>query len=384
MHFQSPPDMFPIMPVKLTIAIGKFTNDLGCRSMTRIRRRTEEIRAYILEHISDEGIATKVAEKFDISRQAANKHLKSLTGLGSLVADGKTRKRSYKMAETASVQLAYQIKPGLEEDVVWRQDIRPFLGALHDNVMQVWNYAFTEMFNNAIDHSGGTRIIVTIKKSAVDTEIMILDDGVGIFKKIQNALGLPDEKQAIFELQKGKLTTDSVNHSGQGIFFTSRMVNAFDILSGGVYFGHILGHEEDWMMDRDAVDVGSAIFLKVDNHTARTVKNVYDQYSVNGSEAFNKTVVPVKLASYGNDQLVSRSQAKRVLMRVDRFSQVIFNFEGVDMIGQAFADQIFRVFAAEHPEVQLIPSHANADIQALINTAIKAGRPGFAGEVPAS
>src|SRR6202012_427243 len=132
-------------------------------------------------------------------------------------------------------------------------------------------------------------ILVEIKKSAVDTEILVLDDGVGIFKKIQDALNLPDEKQAIFELQKGKLTTDSINHSGQGIFFTSRMVNGFDILSGGVFFSHEIGNEEDWMMDRDAFKPGTSIFLKVDNHTARTIKSVYDQYSVNGTEAFNRT-----------------------------------------------------------------------------------------------
>jgi hypothetical protein len=335
-----------------------------------------------MEHIHEEGIAAKVAEKFDISRQAANKHLKILTGQGSLVADGRTRKRSYKLAETASVSFRYELLSGLEEDVIWRQDIRPFLGTLPDNVLQVWNYSFTEMFNNAIDHSGGKHIFVDIKKSAVDTEILIMDDGIGIFRKIQNALGLPDEKQAIFELQKGKLTTDSANHSGYGIFFTSRMADGFDILSGGVFFSHELGNEVDWMMDRDAFRSGTSIFLKVDNHTARTVKGVYDQYSVKGSEGFNKTIVPVKLAKYGTDQLVSRSQAKRVLIRVDRFSQVIFNFEGVDMIGQAFADQIFRVFAAEHPEVDLIPSHANADIMSLITSAIKSGRPGFKGEIP--
>jgi len=350
--------------------------------MTLIRKNTEEIRAFILEHISEEGIAAKVSDKFHITRQAANRHLAKLTGQGSLVADGKTRKRSYKMAETSSKDFTYFLADGLDEDKVWREDIKPSLGTLADNVLQIWQYAFTEMFNNAIDHSGASYILVVIKKSAVDTEILIMDDGIGIFKKIQMALNLPDEKQAIFELQKGKLTTDAVNHSGQGIFFTSRMVNGFDILSGGSFFSHVLGNEVDWMMDRDAFKPGTSIFLKVDNHTARTIKKVYDQFSVNGSEGFNKTIVPVKLAKYGTDQLVSRSQAKRVLMRVDKFSQVILNFEGVEMIGQGFADQIFRVFAAEHPEVDLIPSHANDDIMRLIVATIKSGRPGFKGELP--
>jgi len=324
--------------------------------MTRIRRRSEAIRAYILEHIGEEGIAGKVSQEFSISRQAANRHLKSLSCEGSLVSDGQTRKRSYKIAALAAVSFLYDIKPGLAEDVVWREDVQPFLGALPENVLELWNYAFTEMFNNAIDHSGGKSIYVSIAKSAVDTQLTVMDDGVGIFKKIQAALGLLDEKQAIFELSKGKLTTDAANHSGQGIFFTSRMVNGFDILSGGVFFSHELGKEVDVMFD--------------------------DQYSVGGSYGFNKTIVPVKLAKYGTDQLVSRSQAKRVLVRVEQFSQVIFDFTGVDRIGQAFADQIFRVFATEHPEVDLIPSHANRDIMGLIQATIKAGRPGFKGTLP--
>lgn len=349
--------------------------------MTKIRKRSENIRAFILDHIGQDGIAVKVSQKFGITRQAANRHLKNLTGEGALVADGQTRKRSYKMAAVAEVLFGYQIEPGLEEDVVWRRDIQPFIGTLPDNVLQIWNFAFTEMFNNAIDHSGGTRILVQITKSAFDTQIMIIDDGVGIFKKIQDALNLPDEKQAIFELSKGKLTTDSVNHSGQGIFFTSRMVNGFDILSGGVYFSHELGKEIDWMSDREESGRGTTILLRVDNHTARTMRKVYDQYSVGDSAGFNKTIVPVKLAKYGTDQLVSRSQAKRVLVRVDQFSQVIFDFTGVDIIGQAFADQIFRVFASEHPDVDLIPSHANSQIMSLIQATIKSGRPGFKGEI---
>ncbi len=345
--------------------------------MTKIRKRSEEIRTFILEHIAEPGIAAKVMVEFDITRQAANRHLKGLTGEGSLVSHGKTRKRSYKKAATASEGFHYSITPDLAEDVIWRNDIQPFLGSLPENVLQIWNYAFTEMFNNAIDHSGGRTIYVHVTKSAVDTEIYIGDDGVGIFRKIQAALDLPDEKQAIFELSKGKLTTDAANHSGQGIFFTSRMVNAFDIISGGVYFSHEIGREVDWMSDRESQGTGTSILLKVDNHTARSVKKVYAQYSVNNVYGFNKTVVPVKLAKYGTDQLVSRSQAKRVLVRVDQFSQVIFDFTGVDMIGQAFADQIFRVFAAEHPNVSLIPSRANEQIMGLISSVIKAGRPGY-------
>jgi anti-sigma regulatory factor (Ser/Thr protein kinase) len=347
-----------------------------------IRARSEDVRAFILRNIGKPGLSTRVAEHFSITRQAVNRHLQLLVDEGALVGDGNTRNRSYKLAATSSVSFSYKTDDKLEEDVVWRQDIRPFIGAMPENVLDIWNWAFTEMFNNAIDHSAGTAIYVTISKTALDTEISIADNGVGIFTKIQRELDLLDERQAIFELSKGKLTTDTKNHSGQGIFFTSRIVSNFDILSGGVYFSHEIESESDWVLERKTYASGTTVFLKVENHTARSVRKVMDQFSAKGSYGFNKTIVPVKLAKYGTDQLVSRSQAKRVLTRVELFSQVVFDFSGVDTIGQAFADQIFRVFAQEHPNVNLIPSRTNRDINGTIQAAIKGGRPGFEGENP--
>ena len=64
--------------------------------------------------------------------------------------------------------------------------------------------------------------------------------------------------------------------------------------------------------------------------------------------------------------LVSRSQAKRLLTRVERLTTVVLDFEGVEMIGQAFADEIFRVFKAAHPDVKIVPENANANIGKMI------------------
>ncbi len=345
-----------------------------------IRARGEDARAFILKNVGRPNLCTRTAEHCGITRQAANKHLQNLVDEGALVAEGNTRSRSYKPAPAASVSFDYKIHHGLEEDIVWRQDVRPFIGALPENVLEIWHFAFTEMFNNAIDHSAGEHIYVQLSKNAIDTEIMIADDGVGIFTKIQQQCGLLDERQAIFELSKGKLTTDSKNHSGQGIFFTSRMTSKFDILSGGAFFSHNIARDHDWMSERKTYSSGTTVFMKVENHTARSYRKVMNQYSVGDTYGFNKTVVPVNLAKYGTDQLVSRSQAKRVLARVDQFAQVILDFSHVEMIGQAFADQIFRVFPSEHPSVVLMPSHANKEVMGIIQAAIKSGRPGYKGE----
>ena len=159
------------------------------------------------------------------------------------------------------------------------------------------------------------------------------------------------ETQAILELSKGKLTTDPDRHSGQGIFFTSRMLDEFSILSRGAYFSHEARRPVDWILDDDDVDSSTMVTMAVDNNTERTLKDVFDQYSSGDNYDFSKTVVPLRLAKFGEEKLISRSQAKRALARVERFKAVVFDFAGVEMIGQAFADEIFRVWAKAHGNV---------------------------------
>lgn len=69
------------------------------------------------------------------------------------------------------------------------------------------------------------------------------------------------------------------------------------------------------------------------------------------------------------DPLISRSQAKRVLVRVELFRTVLFDFSRVSSIGQAFADEIVRVFAHAHPGIELQFVHANAAIKQMISRA---------------
>ncbi|PSH03550.1 MAG: ArsR family transcriptional regulator [Acidobacteria bacterium] len=342
--------------------------------MSTVRLRGEAIRKYIIDNIEahPSDIAKMAAEKFGLTRQAVNKHLQNMVTSGAIKSkSGKTRNRQYELTPLAQWTRLYSIgSPGVVEDVVWRNDVRPILVGLPDNVLDIWEYCFTEMFNNAIDHSAGTMISVFLDKTAASTKIAILDNGVGIFKKIQSEMNLLDERQAILELAKGKLTTDPRRHTGEGVFFTSRMLDSFDILSGGVFFTHQFGDDEDWIVERSKPDDdGTFVIMKLHNHTARTSKEIFDSFSGGDNYGFVKTVVPVKLAQYGNDKLISRSQAKRLLTRVEQFKIVIFDFNGVEFIGQAFADEIFRVFANSHPEMALLPANANREVQHMIERA---------------
>jgi hypothetical protein len=334
----------------------------------RVRARGEDIRRFILEHVEkhQHDVSKVAAEHFKITRQAVNKHLRRLVYEKALTESGETRKRAYKLAPLVEWRQIYKISPELEEHVIWDQDVSPTLGSHPENVTDIWHYGFTEMFNNAKDHSGGTLILVNIKKTAINTEMQMSDNGIGIFKKIQQALNLPDQRYSILELAKGKLTTDPKHHSGEGVFFTSRMFDRFSIGSDKAYFAHKFGDEVDWI-DDGAFPSGTSVFMELSNHTARTSKKIFDQYASAGEDyGFNKTVVPIRLAQYGNDKLISRSQAKRVVARLELFKIILFDFTGVLIIGQAFADEIFRVFANEHPELQILPINGNSAVMRMI------------------
>jgi hypothetical protein len=223
--------------------------------------------------------------------------------------------------------------------------------------------------NNAVDHSEARHVGVRMDCSGGRLLLEVVDDGIGIFRKITRALDLPDERLALLELSKGKLTTDPRRHSGEGIFFTSRMFDGFRITSGALAFDHDARYDADLLDDAEDCD-GTTVVMEIAADSPRTARSVIDQYSSGPEDySFARTVVPVRLAKVGDESLVSRSQAKRLLQRIDRFRSVVLDFAEVSTIGQAFADEIFRVFANAHPEVELIPIHALPEVQQMIRRA---------------
>ena len=297
--------------------------------------RGQKIRHFILARVDEHprDIAQLTAKQFGLTRQAVNLHIQRLLADSDLVRQGKTRQTRFFLAPKKTWQKYYARKQS--ESDVWENDVLPQISDLPDNALDIWRYGFTEMFNNAVDHSSGTRITVQLKRTAVNVEIAIIDNGVGIFKKIQRAMKFSNERYSVLELAKGKFTTDPAHHTGEGIFFTSKMLDAFDISSGGVYFTSVSPLKNP---------KGTAVWMKLKNTSDRSRKKVFDAYaSPENDYAFNKTVVPVKMAEQSPNDLISRSQAKRLLLRIDRFRTVVLDFQNVNQIGQAFADEIFRV-----------------------------------------
>ena len=330
--------------------------------------RSQEIRNFIIQNVKQfpNEIAKRTAIKFSISRQAVNRHLNQLVDDQVLDAEGVTMNRAYRL-RTNSWKKEYSLDSQMAEDVVWRNDIEDLLEDMPDNALDIWHYGFSEMFNNAIDHSEGSYVSVEVEKTAAGVKIILIDDGIGIFAKIQEQFNLLDQRHAVLELSKGKLTTDPQNHSGEGIFFTSRMFDKFVILSGETYFHHEFSELGDWILESEECSPGTFISMELNNQISRTTKEIFDQYTSGEDYSFSKTIVPVHLAQYNRENMISRSQAKRLMSRVEVFNTVFLDFNKVEAVGQAFADEVFRVFPSKHHGIEVIAINANTVVQQMIS-----------------
>ncbi len=344
--------------------------------MAKPATRKAELRQFILaqvrEHPAD--IAALAMEHFKLSRQWVTRVLGDLVNEGVLTRTGTTRDVHYALVEREQVH-RFRVTPELAEHDLWDQFARAALSDLRPNVLEICHYGFTEMVNNVIDHSESRLGSITLARSADRVELRIMDLGVGIFAKIKRVLGLDSLSEAVFELSKGKFTTDPAHHSGEGVFFTSRMFDAFSILSSGLFFTHRRDFD-DWLLEGRADEhSGTSIFMSINSTSTHTLEEVFDHYATDREDyGFNRTTLVLKLAEQADGPLVSRSQAKRVTARLHRFREVIFDFARIESIGPAFADEIFRVYQRAHPAIELIPMNTNERTGRMVARALRASR----------
>jgi DNA-binding Lrp family transcriptional regulator len=343
---------------------GKVNKLIAVAKPSRFDDLVRSVTRDVVEHPRD--LTRQYVDRLGISRVAANRYVQRLEREGWIARSGPSTHPVFSPGYKRRVAHLYELA-GLEEDVAWEKDFRPYL-ALAPNVLSIASYGFTEMVNNAIDHSGGKEVFVWATQDERALRIFVSDDGVGIFKKIAEALHLPDMRQALFELSKGKLTTDPSRHTGEGVFFTSRMFDMFEIAANGLKFNHDAS-SHDWLDEHDSVlrqGAGTTIYMQISLNSARTPSEIYAQFTKAPDDFdFSRTVVPMRLAKLGDEHLVSRSQAKRLIARFDRFRTVILDFTDVNEIGQAFADELFRVYANSHSEVELLPSNMSAQVERM-------------------
>ncbi len=333
-------------------------------------QQREKIRLYLLEHIerNDKNLITKVMETFSVSKTTVYNHLRKMEEETIIQKVNDTDNRKYKLVNNFSF-FNYSLSNRLEEDRIYTKDIAPLVSSLPKNVQDIWRYAFTEMMNNAIEHSMATNIQCLVSQNYLNTGIYIVDDGIGIFRKIQKYFQEELEEsitldEAVDALFPGKLTTARKNHSGEGIFFTSRALDRFYIYSDKKIFAH--KSFSDYRIDAKEFpkDSGTAVDMTLSNTSTKLLKEVFDMFT-DPDKGFFKTQIPIA-HMFENGYPVSRSEARRLGTFMEGFEEITFDFLNVPQIGQAFTHELFVVFQNNHPTIKIHVANANSDVSNMI------------------
>lgn len=319
--------------------------------------------------------ALELAQHSGVSRQYASRILKSLREDGRVVLAGSADRARWALARPG---VANKLKKsvwdirrtlknqGLDEDTILaelKRDTGIFEG-LSDPTEHLVSYAFSEMLNNAIDHSKSKTIALEMKRDKNIVRFSVTDHGIGIFNNLIEKRGLKSEREAVQDLLKGKQTTAPERHSGEGIFFTSKAADTFTIRSGNTVLTYANLLPDLFVETKPRARAGTQVVFVLSVHSQKNIRDIFEQYASESYE-FDKTTVVVKLYKLGSTPL-SRSQARRLLSGLEKFKVVVLDFAQVPNVGQAFVHEVFEVWARQHSGVALKVENANGNIQFML------------------
>ncbi|MBT3921559.1 MAG: DUF4325 domain-containing protein [Nitrospina sp.] len=342
-----------------------------------VKNQAEEIRSYLLAKIPvhPQNIVAKAAAAFACSRTTVHRHLNRLFRDGKIIKSGTTRQAKYFLKTEKNKEIVVSLKEGVAEDKVWKENFLADFETLPKNILEICEYGFLEMLNNAIDHSEGTFVVIRAKWASNSIKIFIVDDGVGIFRKVKNALELDDERESALHLSKGKFTTDPENHTGEGIFFTSRAFDDFHISSRGMEYMRRTC-DQDWFLETAKLKIeGTGLAMTISLDSERWLKQVFAEFTEEDSDGmpkFDKTHILVQLSMLCDERYVSRSQARRICLGLEKFKHVVLDFRDLSTVGQGFVDEVFRVFQSKYPKIKITYTNANDDVRFMIERSLPA------------
>lgn len=275
------------------------------------------------------------------------------------------------MQDQNHITASFKLNNILDEFHILKTYFSAKLQTLKSNILDICEYGLTEIINNAIDHSYGDNLTVELTFHQNNILLIIEDDGVGIFKRIAELLKAQDYQEAVLQLTKGKFTSDPYHHTGEGIFFTSRIFDEFKLIANGLCFTRVnYDNTNDWFLEHVVTKKGTMVHLTIDQNSTKNIKDIFLAFQDPDTMAFNKTEIIVALSKLGEERYISRSQAKKVIRNLEKFKHITLDFKNVKIVGQGFVDEIFRVFANNHKDITINYINANDDILFMINRSL--------------
>lgn len=323
----------------------------------------------------------EITDSVGVSRQYVNMVISDLIAEKEVVKLGGTRSAFYVSKDY--VRTHPDILPStfkkkyrnisLEEHQVLMEleEKFPLILNIPENIKSIFTFAFSEMFNNAIEHSGSKIISVEISLTNDKLSFIVEDSGVGVFRNIMKKKRLRSVVEAIQDLLKGKTTTMPKSHSGEGIFFTSKASDLFILDS----FGHQLSIQTllgDVKIKQVPISKrGTRVIFEISIDSKLHLNNIFKKFTNLKDDSdfgFDKTEIRVKLYATSGVH-ISRSQARRILSGLEKFKIILLDFDKVPVVGQAFADEIYRVFQNTHPDILIQEENMSAGVRFMVERA---------------
>lgn len=342
-----------------------------------------DIKSLILEKIKEQKQlkSSQIVKETGFSRTFVNRAFQELRDEGRLILLGKANRAVYVVPEKKALDEAksqilefretFLNKNLSEEDVLKRvKNESGILQDLKNNVGEIVNFSFLEMVNNAIEHSKSQEVVVELGRGRGIVTFLVADSGIGIFNNIKNKFNLSDALSAIQFLLKGKQTTMPDSHSGQGIFFSSKMADSFLIISSGKKIRFFNTNDlNDVFIENVKDEPGTQIHFIISLDSNRSEQEVFEKFTDKDTFEFSKTHILVKLYEISKNPL-SRSEARRVMIGLNNFKDVVLDFKDVESVGQGFADEIFRVWQNNHPDIKVSYINAVENVEFMIKRAL--------------
>lgn len=343
-----------------------------------------DIRQAILE-IANKNKTFKTADvvhahKDRYTRQYVSTVINRMVKEGLLLKGGSTASAFYALQQNAdhvfeTIKLRFK-RESLEEHRVFNsiRDKHNLIRDLPENVSSILFYGFTEMLNNAIEHSQSKYVEIEIKVDTNFLTFIVNDFGVGVFRNVMKKRGLNSELEAMQDLLKGKTTTQPHSHTGEGIFFTSKVADIFELDSFGYKMRVDNVINDVFFQETDEIKKGTKVTFVIAVKSQKHLNDVFSRFvTKQGGVGFDKTEILVRLFVQGT-VYISRSQARRILAGLERYKTIVLDFDKVTTIGQAFADEIFRVFQQRHPEINIQPINMIEPVKFMVDRVEKPRR----------
>lgn len=329
---------------------------------------SNQIKQFILENISSHqrDIIKAAIHKFGISRQAILKHMNALINENRVIAHGKTRDRFYEIMPQVNYSKSIEITDEVSPSQILKNQILPNFSTLNKNIYEICEFSIMAILANTFEHSKATRLNYKLFITPTETHIFMSDNGLGIFSKIQDKLELGSTQIAVIEVAKGHVTTDPKNHAGEELMTVIRLFDHVTIEASGLCLSYF-SDSKNWSVTSSQQTNGTRFHLEIKTNSRRTCQETFHQ--IFNQE--NKSVrIPVNLIRAKNELVNSRSQAKKLLLNIREMEEIKFDFNNIELIGPAFADELIRTTKHKNDSADIKWVNSNETVDLLMSRAV--------------